>query len=502
MSASKANSVKLSVQTGDQATEIYVIDGQFQLVGRGLGKLDISLAPGIYKVKVRAGFVTEEEYVILREGDTPVVKQFSAMTFSSPVPLWNTVKTHEYHVEAAIRECTRTHVSVGQGSWIYVFARDWTPTYRTGRPMPQRGFQHPATGLTLLTEHGSPVADLAQQSTTNATQMLPGQDPWAGCNIQLDPGCYRLSLELPSGDRLEQTLVSSPGWQTQVFLLQRNYGEAPSDQRADLSGSAILLSKQLRFDPNSESIRLTELARQGLTNRRQVLPKEVTRQMLWEKYENPILGIYGAHLQLLSNTQGLNTIETVVNNLRRLLGAPHPDVEALALGLQSDARTSYVFNIPPMLRRSWSLVLEATVRKPSLVPADSFAAQVAPHLWGDDPWLIWTRPVASARDLSPASSLTSESEAESSDYEQVLKTYLLPPTKQSRSRRASIEENKERGTGPVMFDVSAEFAPSDEMLTESLPSSLDDSQAQRLVGLLGIPRASVENLLIKLNKKP
>ena len=55
-----------------------------------------------------------------------------------------------------------------------------------------------------------------------------------------------------------------------------------------------------------KSARLTELARQGLIDRRQVLPRDVT-EMLWAKWDNPMLGILGGHLLLLNPAPDLTS---------------------------------------------------------------------------------------------------------------------------------------------------------------------------------------------------
>jgi hypothetical protein len=76
------------------------------------------------------------------------------------------------------------------------------------------------------------------------------------------------------------------------------------------------------------------------------------------KLENPMLGILGMHLLLKNQESDTELLQTIIQNLRNLLGDPHPDVEALALRLEQTG--SYVFQSPPMMRRSWSLVVNAT----------------------------------------------------------------------------------------------------------------------------------------------
>lgn len=493
MSASNPSSqVRLEVRTQDDAAEIYVIDAHFHLAARGLGRSQtFSLDPGVYTVKVRAGSVTREEDVILGKGDKEMLKEFSALQFVSPAPLEATAKTHEYHMAAASIESRNVHVQAGQGSWIFVFARDWTAPGQPHVSPPDP--RHPATGLTLRDARGNPVADFATQSKSDLSQ-----DPWAACNVQLNPGLYRLGLKLPSGATLEQTVVAAAGWQTQIFLLQRAYGQGPDDRLADLPGASILLAGGSGFDPNRPDIRLVELARQGLANTRQVLPDNVVQEMLYGKFENPMLGIYGAHLLLLREKLEPMYLRTIVGNLRSLLGT-HPDVEALALGL-GPGESSYIFEVPPMLRRSWSLVLNASVKRPDLVPLDSLAAQVADRLWRGEPWLLWTAPevpVPAVRGLR-----TRRRQAPpGSDLEAALQAQLqlLAPPQKPRTTRGVTQP-----FAPLSSDVAASSdveATMPETVKATPKPQFDDDTVSKLVQVLGVPRAKVEELLEKEPEK-
>ena len=76
----------------------------------------------------------------------------------------------------------------------------------------------------------------------------------------------------------------------------------------------------------------------ALADERQILNDHLS-ELFFQKFDNPLAGIVGAHLLLLSirgKTQGetavqLNQLNEVVKNLRELVGAEHPDVEAISL---------------------------------------------------------------------------------------------------------------------------------------------------------------------------
>src|SRR2546425_4937372 len=149
-----------------------------------------------------------------------------------------------------------------------------------------------------------------------ATQS-PVLDNWSGCNIQLDPGAYRLRVQAGSVGRLEQIVVTSLSWQTQVFLLRREYGgDSPPVRRADLGNASVLMLRIGQgFHSKEAHLRQTELARHGLAHGRVVMQPDELNKMLWMKSDNPMLGIYGAHLLLLSQEPDRNLLRTVTANL-------------------------------------------------------------------------------------------------------------------------------------------------------------------------------------------
>jgi hypothetical protein len=406
MSPSKPDTrYRIRVVTEDNAAEISIRDGLCRIVegGHGAGTLDSMQPPGIYKVRVRAGSGVKEELVVL---DRDVECAFPSIPFFSPIPLLDTTSDVSLHAQAAADQCGRVHVDAGDGSSIFIFARHLSAGDQN------RPHTDPMAGLRLRTAQGDEVANLADSSARGE-----GVSTWAGCTVRVKPGLYRLGLDLSDGKRIEQTVVASPGWQTQIFLTQRDYGAdaSSSNYRANLPGGAILLGRPRgSFRADSRDARLTELARLGLTHRRSVLSEDM-RSMLAGKFDAPMLGIYAAHALLLNNTpEELQLLDKVVENLRGLLGNEHPDVEALAL-VRGSNQNRYVFNVPPMLSRSWSLVVEASSKNPALVPAGSLAANIAARLWGEEPWLLWLEPALPRMAVPQASMAAIETTGDDED---------------------------------------------------------------------------------------
>src|SRR5262245_66616174 len=124
-SEQSAGRLPLRVKAADDATEIIVLDGRLQVIGQGRGRLRMEVEPGVYKVKARAGCVMSEKRVVLVNRPVPPVT-FEALYFSTPALLDATARTHEYQTMGAVGESRRVHVRAGNGSGVFVFARDWT----------------------------------------------------------------------------------------------------------------------------------------------------------------------------------------------------------------------------------------------------------------------------------------------------------------------------------------------------------------------------------------
>jgi hypothetical protein len=402
---------RLEVLAADEATEIQVQDGRLRAIAQGRGTLELTLDPGAYQVVGRSGDATPFKKLVLL-ADRDEVVRIPQLQISSPAPLQGT-RGFDAWVANDARQLagTNQHHSekLGVGSAIFLCARD-VPRPGDRRVPPGN---HPLTGLSLCDVRGAELLKLEQ--------VAPNQWQWAARTLTVAPGTYRLRLRLPTGDVLEQVLVASEGWMTQVFLVRKFYGEKPDTYLVDLASSSIFLELNVReaFDPSDRDTRLTELAHQGLARGRQVLSDAALRETFEGKFHNPMLGILGAHLLLLEHPRelppddpktpteflrehldrrmkqlfgGVFTFKMLITNLRHLFNMkPHPDVEALALLLEEGPPPAPLFSTPPMLQQSWSLIVVATARLPALVPPGSVSADVALHVLNAKPWmLLWT----------------------------------------------------------------------------------------------------------------
>ena len=380
--------VQLQMRANDPATEIFVIDGNFSRIGKGLGQLVLDLNPGLYKVKFKAGSQIEEQFVTLAPGKEKVWVHATESSQATSLPLMKESllesfeKTKPY-VTQAEEQSRKTHLEIGTGSQLFVFVHDDI----------ERQIDV-ARGLSLHDQKGRTIALISKQGAKNR------EEKWAACNVSLEPGQYRLRLQTKVIGRLEQTISTSDGWQTQIFLGSRSYMRSTGRdtanryaRRADLPNASVLMTRLGKgFDSRRDDLRWMESARLGLLNKRPVANTEEMRPLLSGKFQNPILGILGAHLLLMEPEPQLPLLHEVIENLFGLLG-PQPDVQTLRLYLHhlggKPCDPMSVFNMPPMLLSSWYLLLKLSADYPRLIPSGSLAGRIATRLWGDGVWLAW-----------------------------------------------------------------------------------------------------------------
>lgn len=467
--------VKLTATAADSAAEVFVINSDLELVDRGIGTVTTEQLPGVYKIKVRAGQATREELVVLKKKS--VLKEVGHLQIPSAVPLEQTGQSHEYHQAAVIKESATTGIKLGTGASIFVFARDWNPNEQS-----RVSGHHPAKGLSLRSTDGTVLVDLEMQSRNDLTH-----DPWAACNIDVKPGTYLLAVQVTTGEIFEMTLFALPGWRLQVFLLQRGNEKSPRGRFPDLASASIRMTKSATFSLAKFDDRLSEFARLALVDRRQVLTKELN-QILEGKFQNPMLGILGGHLILRCPNPDLNLLKVVVENLRNNIFPrhAHPDVEALALAQGDKPRCD--FAMPPMLRAGWEIVLEHSLRTPKLIPAGSLGARMAACITDQDPWLVW-------RDASTNDSWLDDLLP---DFRKYLKTTNWH---KASSRSASPAKRHttavKRGTVKIV-DVGKRGAVSVRPMSSRYAI---DTRLADLAGSLGLPPATVAELMAKVNRR-
>jgi hypothetical protein len=398
--------VQLHVETGSSLAEVFLIDHAFALVDRAIGRLDASVEQGVYKVKAQLGDATTERLLVLNGDQT--VDLSDELSVASPAPLKGTSKTHELHMDAAVADSSKVAASPGSGAWIFLCTRRWTSRNPDAADAPAPAAPPP---LSLRRPDGTVIVDLEEDDREESAK----HDPIAGTTVEVDPGSYVLGWSDDSGLTAEQTVQAVREWHTQVFLLED--GEAGGPDGSVRQEISVLMGRD-PFSANDPTLRVAEEARAALAQERMVA-SEFINESLFGKFDNPMLGLFGAHLMLLGRTAAREAekeesrrrsdvkrirapvsfdqslFDHVVANLRELLGADHPDVIALATKSSDHSLDALEpVAVPPMLWRSWVLLIEASNERPELVPVATWrrTAKLLPLR----PFLAWSSDESSA----------------------------------------------------------------------------------------------------------
>lgn len=361
----------------DPTTEIFLVDAALGPRASGVGELEWWGAPGLYKVRFRAGATQVDQLVELTSGPEPLDLPFTHVHFASPVPLEGTSTSHEYHQGGAIQLSGATDATLGTGARLLVLVRDYDPVPDDGQSI--------AAGLTLHDGDGRLLYTFADGREERGAR-------WAGAHLEVDPGVYRLRMTMDARRVLEQSVVACAGWGTQVYLARADEPGVPRPV-PDLAGAAVLMARAgTVFDPRSAPLRWTEMLRRALEHGRPAVPTWGPRldAIRAAMGENPMLGLLAAHVLLGGGDSSRALAGEIVDGLDPAL-ADHPDVAAVRLALRPDSPVR-PFDAPPMLRSSWEVVLAASARDPRLMGEDSLSARAAPRVVPSGAWLVWGLP--------------------------------------------------------------------------------------------------------------
>lgn len=375
-------SSRLSLSSPLHSVEIRVRDVNLEVVARGFGKMDEQLPPGIYQVEYRAGSNVRRELVALRANET-FAKHDVELLFASPVPLEGTStsrETYQRAVERLSRKPTKT-VRGDSGFLIFIRNLDKNSGFKMRRES-VRNWQ-------LLDSHLRPVLDLPKLFQTNVSE------EWMGLSVLLPAGGYVLRVSRGIDDQrpFDQALWLSRGWTTGLFIAQNETGPVP--EAASVQMTKLKVGWEAFMENSHQVVRIAELALTGLREGRQAVPAAQLSQLLHAKFENPMLGILGAHALLLQRNVNCDTLGEVIGNLDALLPG-HPDVMALRqmsaklLGVSPPASGN---TMPPMLLASYTGLLARDAQDEGVIPAASLAESIAPSLLRQGTWTSW-RPLS------------------------------------------------------------------------------------------------------------
>lgn len=364
--------MELAIQAPDASTEVFVIDAGFHRIASGLGELRLSVAPGLYKVRFRSGNTMSDELVEVPPGVPEVVVRPPALEFRSAAPIERTEWMWESHSVPAVAASRQVHLHAGAGSEIFLCVRDCGG----------RGPGEPWRQVSLHDAEGSLIAEFAHGELDRRHRL-------GAMNIVVNPGLCRLRVETRPLGTYELFVVACPGWQTQVFAMAADFSvRNRTVRRPELRSATVLMARTgLGFDPADSSVRLTELARQGLEQGRLVISRAELEDCLKTGPTSPMLGLFALHL-LLRHGERDPWLGRLADALEKEIG-PHPDIAAArlhpALGESSPVASC---DVPPTLVASWRLLIQASQTRPNLVPAGSLTQRLTAELLPCGAWML------------------------------------------------------------------------------------------------------------------
>lgn len=371
----------LAIDPGEPAAELFIVDDRLALVDRAAGSLTTTLPFGVYKLKTRLGRGVREQVILLDRpfvaGDGDALVKPMALA----VPLARGVTSSVCHLEAAeaaAREARAVVERKEAPSALSVLAR-------------VAGGAHPGAwqDVTLADDDGRTIIDLASYRVEQGDDGVV-----AAATRPVMPGNY--VLWHGKAPRIEQSVIVPPGWTVTLHLVREaasGGAGVPSLPRL----SVVMRNPAHVFDgfeqrELDEARRSIEAALVALADERRVLNAALER-FLFANLFDPMAGIVGGHLLLVEAERGrrrdLAPLNTLVRELRGLVGPDHPDVEALSLACPDETlRRKAPVRAPPMLARSWSLLARASWRSKRLVPASVWVrVQASGSL---PPFLVWS----------------------------------------------------------------------------------------------------------------
>ncbi|WP_058555228.1 caspase family protein [Thiohalocapsa sp. ML1] len=366
----------------DGLSRIQVSDGFDRPLDAADGSFQRDLPPGLYAVRVERGGLIAEE-LLRHSAEAPVDRDIPAPKRRSALPSSDSSTAPDYYRKPARRWSI---ADTGSGP-LAITGRDDDPRLfifvRAASRKAAAGVWV-GNGLELCDRDGAILSLFGEEHAE-----ADAADGWLAFSRRLPAGFYRLRWLDPAGSRaIALTLFKR--WDTQVFL--------PFDGRPMVERASILLPRRgTPFDPSSRDAQSTDMGLLGLRLGRDLVPAEVHRELLYGKFDNPMLGLIGAHLLLMAREPNRDTVDLVLGNLRDNLLGDVPDVRALAWRawqrLGGDRPAPTPFDAPPMLRAGLRAVIDADAEVGGLVPADGILSWISRHQRADTAWTSWSPPV-------------------------------------------------------------------------------------------------------------
>ena len=393
------SNVSVTLTCDNPAAELIIVNSEFEPVAHGLSPLSASVPPGIYALKSKIGANVSERLESLAPRDQDYQFHLDEPEFESPMPLVNTATSREYQTSSIEQFMSTPAVPFMTGSdcALMLYVRD---TSRRNLDLTEEHRDEYASnfrGLSLLDPQGKELIDFDSHSTFDADR------GYVGANIELVAGPYVLAWK--DGDERTCLAVNTiADWVLQIYIRLQPVSATSIKMRPDFGDAAFSYDRLgSGYSAYREDYRTMEAARQALIEQSNLKRGQLIRELLHQKFENPMLGIYACHLIMVGDQDYPENLGDFLANTASLVGPSYPDLLPLAwryetvTGKRPDgfdprpwAELLAAVKGPPLLTLSWDLLLECAdacevsiEALPAFSPAGNLAVSGAVLTWNE-----------------------------------------------------------------------------------------------------------------------
>ncbi len=365
----EVSEIRLKAQS--ELTHISIFDSKLRQVDSGLGVLNRKLDKGIYKVRWSTNGEFSDQILEIDGIKNSHEIVGPALQTSSSAPFINSK-----HGQVDVLKIQSKQQNKDGFAQVLIVIRDV-----------KTSFDSWSSSISLTSING--------ENVKLPTLVDGGSQLIASIDCSLSPGVYRLKVKTASLGDYEVFISLVAGWQTQVFLLCEDfYIRGEPVRRPALRTSSILMCRVgEQFTDENKDAMFADYALKALVGDYKILDSKMMRELLRGKFDDPMLGIYAAHLFLRDRKKFRKSIfNEICKNLLRLVG-PIPDVQALIT--KSDLKNIKLSEVPevyrsmpPMLIYSWDLLVKRSHRKFSMITQGSVSDIVSDSVVASEPWML------------------------------------------------------------------------------------------------------------------
>ena len=404
--------VATTVSAPNGASELYLIDRSFNEVARGVGKLEIPVVPGLYRVRERVGDTESVSEVLTVAVDANANFIMDGVAYESALPLPGT---------ATYQKMPSQQQPQRNGPGVRIVVRDPNGCKRDSG-IAESCLMKEVERLRIETLLGEQVGKLTGATEQNI------EDGVFVADIDLVPGSYALVQEGADGRQSCMALYVMPDWYPSIYLMLPARPYADSGGRPARLSEASLFYEARQALAHTDDIELARLeaARHALSRGRPIGGWSLLPNAQGDPVVNPLMALIDAYLLLPGKPDtGDDSVSALIAGATAGFGEGFPDVQALHMArrralqaqqsrtapedgqdvapAQPDKPALDSLAGPPILSRSWRHLLDACNAQDKPALALPFEFSVEPS----ESWFIWSENVgARSRSLNELASVS------------------------------------------------------------------------------------------------